>query len=132
MFTPNFSAAMNRLLNRSLCFIPAHTRRQIRGQPSLCPHPYAGNLSCADTKRTERIGALVEKATCVSQSRVAKSASCWPADGLNSDIIMIPSNLTVLHVGFMCEGIKNAVSTHPVFAIGPISTPERRTRLQQS
>lgn len=29
MFTPNFSAAMNRLLNRSLYFIPALTRSQI-------------------------------------------------------------------------------------------------------
>lgn len=106
MFTSNFSAAVNRSLNRSLCLIPTPIRSQIQGQPILCPHPYAGNLSCADTKRTECSGALVEKATCASQCRVAKSASCWPADGPNSDNIMIPSNLTVLHVGFMCERIK--------------------------
>lgn len=61
----------------------------------------------------------------MSQCRVAKSASCRPADELNSDIIMIPSNLTVLHVGFMCEGIKNAVFTHPFFPT-PISTLKRR------
>jgi len=98
---------MNRLLNRSLHFIPALIWSQIWSRPSLCPHPYAGNLSCADNQRTER--ALIEKATCVSHCRVAKSASCWPADGLNSDIIMIPSKLTVVHVRFMCEGIKMLV-----------------------
>lgn len=58
----------------------------------------------------------------MSRRRVAKSASCWPADGLNSDIIMIPYDLTVLHVGFMCEGIKMLFLRIRFFAM-PVSTP---------
>lgn len=108
MFTPNFSAAMNRLLNRSLCFIPASLLEPDTRPAKCLPTCLRRNLKLRwHWAYGTYLEPLFEKATCVSQCRVAKSASCWPADGPNSDIIIMnPSNLTALHVGFMCDGIK--------------------------
>lgn len=105
MFTPNFSAAMNRLLNRSLCAtFQLHWLKPDTRPAKPLPTSLRRKLKL---RWHWAYGTYLEKATCVSQCRVAKTASCWPADGLNSDITFTtPSTLIALHVGFMCDDIK--------------------------
>lgn len=99
MFTPNCRAAMNRLQNRSLYFIPALSRARYESS-QVFAHILMQETKVALTLNVRNT--LVGK----PHVQVAKSARCWPADGLSSDVIMIPSHLTALHVGIMCDGIK--------------------------
>lgn len=102
MFTPNCSAPMNRLLNRSLYFIQAPFRARYESS-QVFAHILMQETKVALTLSVQSTS--VGKPHSQNQHGVAKSAKRWPVKGLSSDTIMIPSHLTVLHVGFMCEGI---------------------------
>lgn len=100
MFTPNCSAPMNRLLNRSLYFIQALFRARYESS-QVFAHILMQETKVALTLSVQSTS--VGKPHSRSQHGVAKSAKRWPTKGLSSDTIMIPSHLTALHVGFMCD-----------------------------
>lgn len=82
MFTPNCRPDMNEPPNRSGCqtqgpakSLPTSSwRRKLKRRS----HRPSGTHSAA----------VFDRATCVNRHGVAKSSSCWPSDGQNSDIII--------------------------------------------